>query len=381
MKLVRRKKGLEVAALGQIALDKGVMKGGVIQEEEKIVAALKAVLASVSGEKIRTRYVVVSLPDNKAFLQVIPMPKLKGQELRAAVTFEAENYIPLPLEKVYLDFEVVPPVLERADRCEVLIAALPREIVDSRISAMSKAGLVPIALELESQAVARILSQENEIKSPTIIIQIGDDKTNLVVYSENSIRFSFSIPISNRYFIETIMENANSDADGAEHLKTECGIEEFVRAAVADDVDKDKEDEKRKIFDALIPGLVDFVQQVQKCIQYYQTHDEGGTGSWKKNADKVLICGSGSNLKGLDEFLALKLNAPVQRVHPPIDIKKIESKAGGLATQNACGYATVAGLAMRALGEAGVAVSKSKPAIVAPAAKKDPRGRVRVRSK
>lgn len=380
IKLARRKGKLAAVSLGLAALEKGIIKEGIIQDGEKLAAAIKAVLAAAAGEKIRTRYVVVSLPENKAFLQVITMPKLKGNDLRAAVVFEAENYIPLPLEKVYLDFEIVPPVLERPDRCEVLIAAVPREIIDSRVCAIGKAGLVPIAMELESQALARILSKEKEMKSPTVIIQIGDAKTILAVYSENSIRFSFTIPISNRYFVETIMNSAQADAVQAERLKTECGIEEFVRPGGAKNSDAEPAGEKRKIFEALVPGLVDFVQQIQKCIRYYQTHEDVGTGSWKKNFDKVLICGSGSNLKGLDGFLALKLNAPVWQTQLPLDFDRAGLKITDQFAENEFGFAVAAGLALRALDQAG-GETKTMLKNKIPAPKKDLRRRVRVKSK
>jgi len=351
MKLAWRKGSLSVVSAGVLELEGGIVKDGVIQEEEKLAAAISRLVVNAWGQKIKTRNVVVSLPENKAFLQAIVMPKLNDQDLRAAVVFESENYIPLPLEKVYLDFEIIPPADNSLPqpRCEVLVAALPKEIVDSYLRTLYRAGLVPVAMEPESLALTRFLLQEKKLKLPTIIIQIGDAKTNLIIYSQNSVRFSFSIPISDCYFIEMIMKNTESSADQAERLKVECGIENF--AARTDDVDSKTgpRDKKGKIFEALIPGLVDFVQQIQKCIQYYQSHEENGAESYKKNFDKVLICGSGSNLKGLDEFLALKLGMPIEKFQTSLDIGRIASKTKGFEKQNPCAYAAVAGLAARAV--------------------------------
>ena len=117
---------------------------------------------------------------------MIRMPRLQGQDLRAAVTFEAENYIPLPLEKVYLDFEVISADRPAAgnDGCEILVTALPREPIDARVQAITAAGLVPVAMELESQAVVRAIFAGARTKSSTIIIQVGDAKTNLIIYWE-----------------------------------------------------------------------------------------------------------------------------------------------------------------------------------------------------
>ncbi|MFA6375932.1 MAG: type IV pilus assembly protein PilM [Candidatus Paceibacterota bacterium] len=348
---LRGGKAVAVSA-GLASIAPGIMKDGDIKDENGLVGAIKEAVGGLSGERIKTKRVVVSLPENKSFLQVIKMPKLRDEDLRAAVVFEAENYIPLPLEKVYLDYEIVPAASSQVDDggCEVLIAAFPREAVDARVQAVVKAGLVPVAMELESQAAARVIFAGKISQPPTVIFQIGDDRTNLIVYSENSIRLTFSIPISNSYFLETIAQSAQVDMKEADVLKTKRGIEEFARMSDGNQTDDLSDSpqfgaEQRKIFEALVPGLVDLVQQAKKCLQYYQTH-ETGRGMSQAPIERILICGSGSDLLGLDEFIALKLNTRVERVSPQVCMKAVEGIA---SRQSLCGFAVAGGLAMRAL--------------------------------
>ena len=364
MEVARRGNKIAAVVAGWAQIPEGAVKDGNIKNEEKLVLAIKEAMAKSAGGKITTRRVVMSLPENKAFLQVIKMPKLNDRDLRDAVVFEAENYIPLPLEKVYLDFEKVAPFFPDpdGDSEEILIVAFPREAIDSRISAATAAGLVPVALELESQAVLRALSFGRVIESPSIIIQVGDAKTNLIVYSENSIRFTFSIPISNHYFLKTIAASAKVDMDMAAFLKLRYGIEEFSNFPQGGKViDPSNDGNRRKVFEALVPGLVDFAQQIKKCVQYYQGHNNSQNPG-KEASDKILICGSGSDLKGLAGFISLKLNSPVERALPLIDAKLIESKLGG---KDLCSFSVVVGLAMRSLVEVESAV-KIKKATAAP---------------
>ena len=358
MKLARRGGKLVVSAASWVPLEAGIVKDGNVMDEDRLAGAIREAIANSAGQSFKIRRVVVSLPENKSFLQVIKMPELRDQDLRAAVVYEAENHIPLPLEKVYLDFEVVEPSGKDLTGfgCEVLIAALPREPIDARIRAIVKAGLIPVAMELESQALVRALFAGHGSKPLVVIIQIGDEKTNLIVYSGNSIRFTFSIPISNRYFLETISRNAKVSIEEAEILKTKCGIEEFIHSDAKESKDHDysafleNSNDRRKIFEALIPGLVDFIQQVKKYVQYYQTHDNNSYPASDGAPGKIFICGSGSDLKGIDEFIALKLNASVERIHPSIDTNLFEPKPGNVLTrQNFCGFSVVAGLAMRGL--------------------------------
>jgi len=98
MRLARRDGGLAVAAAGFLRLPEGAVQNGEIRDEKKVAAAI-AELAEKSGAGAG-RAAVVSLPEDKAFWQIIKMPRLDDDELRAAVIFEAENYIPLPPDKV-----------------------------------------------------------------------------------------------------------------------------------------------------------------------------------------------------------------------------------------------------------------------------------------
>jgi len=396
MKLARRGREVRVVSANIVPIPAGTVKGGDIKDEAKLVAAIKEAVGKTAGDKIRARHVVFSLQENKAFLQVIKMPKLKNQDLHAAVVFEAENYIPLPLEKVYLDFEVVADAYsQNSANCEVMIAAFPREPIDSLIRAATLAGLVPVAMELESHAILRALSFGRKLESPTVMIQIGDAKTNIIVYADNSIRFTFSIPISNRYFVETIAKSVGATLDKAAVLKRECGIEEFTYLSrdtepedvvVASDRQKiirrarqEENYDRQKIFEALVPGLVDFIQQIKKCITYYQTH-YGGRSAAKDNIGKILLCGSGADLKGLDEFIGMKLGTSVEVAGLPLkkDIFDIFEEKNGHC--DPCSFAVTFGLALRAMGWGGElpAVLKTKRIVSVP---KPPAAKRRVQVK
>lgn len=346
MKLIRHHNRLVVIAVGGGALEENIVKNGAVKDEKKLAAEIKSLVNRIIGQKTKPRYVVVSLPEKKAFLQVIKMPRLTGKEMRAAVVFQAENYIPLALEKVYLDFETIPHPLEDFYQCEVLVAAVPKEIVDSYIRVLDAAGLVCLAMELESQSVARAALAGKNLEKSAMIVHIGDIQSNVIVYARGSIRFTFTIPISNRDFITKIRDCTKTNLVEAEKLKNKCGIEEFIRPE--DGEKSGLHAEKRKIFEALIPGLIDFSQQVQKCIRYYQTHENASDFDNKK-FDKILICGNGADLRGLEEFLSLKLGLSVERLILPVGMDESVFKKNDLSGTGICGCAISAGLAMRAL--------------------------------
>lgn len=364
MRMTHHNQKMRVVCLGVAKIASGAIKGGEIKDEASVVAAIKEVIGKPLEGKMKGRHVVISLQEDKSFLQTIKMPRLGADDLRAAVVFEAENYIPLPLEKVYLDFEVINnQSLENSPSCEVLVTAFPRESIDLLIGVLNKAGLIPVAMELESQAVLRALSFGRSLESPLLIIQVGDTKTNIIIYADNSIRFTFSIPISSYYFTEVIAKSLNIDLDKANILRREYGIEGFScmddkleldRAAENDRqriIKRLKQEEdynRQRIFEALVPGLVDFMQQIKKCVAYCQTHYSGRNFA-QDGIGKILLCGSGSDLRGLDGFIAMKLGALVERVNLPIekDILDIRNNNGDCQP---CEFVVAFGLGLRATG-------------------------------
>lgn len=155
VKLKKKGKFFSLSSFGETEIKPGIISGGEIKDGKALSKMISLALKNVSGEKLKTKYVVASLPEEKSFLQVIQLPRMKEEELKKAVYFEAENYVPLPIDRVYLDSQIVPPLTNHLDHLDVLIAALPKKTVDPYLSSLKEAGLQPIFFEIESQAIAR----------------------------------------------------------------------------------------------------------------------------------------------------------------------------------------------------------------------------------
>jgi len=130
--------------------------------------------------------------------------------------------------------------------CEVLLAAIPRGPVDVLVKTIARAGLTPLVMELESAAICRTLKFEHKLETATVIVHIGDAKTNIIVYADNAVRFTFSIPISNSYFLDTIAKNLEVDILQAEELKREYGIQGFAGLKEIEEQEITNEREKIK---------------------------------------------------------------------------------------------------------------------------------------
>jgi len=337
LKIVKLKKQgnkLRFSAINESFLPSGVIQQGEIKDEKKLVQAIKRLVSGTHD--LNTRHVVVSLPEEKSFVRLIEMPKMSKQEIKGAVSFEAENYIPFSAEKVYLDSQIIKPFNRNLNHIEVLLAALPKKTIDSYVSAIYKAGLVPTSMETESHATVRALIKGQETKAPIFIIDIGATCSNFSVYFGNSIRFTSFIPFSSNKLNTAIAKSMRIELSKAEELKASYGFQQKGIMA-------------KKLFKIMLPILTEFSWEIKKHIDYYQAYVKDSEFFSNGNqVRKILLCGGGANLCGLIKFLSQETTLIVEKGNPLINLPLEDEEIKDLPRrQKLLSYTTAIGLALR----------------------------------
>lgn len=315
-----------------------IIEAGEVKDEKTLTGVLREGISKIKN--LRTKHVVCSLPEEQAFLQLIRMPRMEADELQKAIVFEAENYIPIPVKEVYLDFEIIPHLEENPDHIDVLLAAVPKRVVESYLTCFRGAGLYPIALEVESFAVARALVKRKEVQGTILLLDLGATRTGLSIFSGSSLKFTVSIPVSAGNLSEAIAKSLKIEFSKAEDVKRMHGLTERRRGG------------GKEVFDALIPILVDLVGQIKKYLEYYKTHSSHEHLSPNgEGVERVYLCGGGANLKGLPSFLASELKLPVELGNPWINILPEPLKeVPEISHEESLAYTTALGLALRGAG-------------------------------
>lgn len=338
VKLEKKGKFFDLVSWNETEIPAGIIKNGEILNKEKLIAIIKDTVKEVNGRKITTKYVVASLSEQKAFLQVIKVPKMDKDELKTAIPFEAESYIPIPVGQAYLDYEIISPSSNRSKKLEVLIGAMPKDIVDSYSFCIKEAGLMSKVLEIESQSIARALIKNHVSPSPVLIVDFGRSITSLIIFSGHSLRFTSSVNVSSQGLTKAISESLEVTLKESEKLKLKYGLE------LSDKSEKNKETVK-----AITLLVNDLVNQIKKYISYYHTHENRFlVPSEGEEIKKVLLCGSGSNLKGLAKFISSKLSVTAKIANPWVNIfPETNKKIPNISFKESLGYTTALGLAMR----------------------------------
>lgn len=311
-----------VVGYGVGSFDVSAIKDGIIVNHESLAqAAVELFEKNVIGE-INTRRVALSVPATRTYTRTITLPPIDDDEIDEAVRLEAEQYIPMPVDDLYMDHIVI----ERTEEdVEILSVAVPKKIVDSYIQFARMLGLETVAIENSILAASRLFqtdSQHQDISA--VLIDFGTVSSD-ITYHDKTVVVTGTIPHGGDEFTNVIAKKLNVSREEAHVIKTKYGI--------------GKSKKQNEIVQVLKPALDDLVKEVRRIIRYHEER----SGS-KQEIGQVITMGGGANMPGLSTYLTDNLRLPVRMYDPwqDLELHKLQPPS---ALEKAM-YVTVAGLSM-----------------------------------
>ena len=321
-----------IATYGEIAYPEGIITNGEIKDEKKLTEVLGQWYAK-EKKNIPSPFVAISLPEEKSFIRAVQIPHIKRAEVANAIRWEIENQIPLPLEAVNYDYEVIEPAREDQDHLDVIITAFPRDILEAYVRVVKGAGLEPYAIELESQSLVRACAPSLRDPEAKIIVDVGRTRTSFVIFAGGAILYTSTIESGGLIFEQYIARQLNVSIEKAAQIKIKIGL--------------NKIEHNGEVFAALTPAITIIGDELVRAIAYYETHTAHIHGA-TPTIERILISGGDANLRGLDTYLSSVLRVRVERADPlSVIIDKLAYDIPPLTRRDALVYATAIGLALR----------------------------------
>lgn len=265
--------------------------------------------------------VVIGVPTARSYSRTFVLPTSTEKALHEAVVLEADQYIPIPSDNLYIDHQII----ERSKKdITVLMSAVSRMIVDNIVASVEAAGLQPVLIEPSISAVGRVLTVTEGGDLPTVIVDIGPASTDIAILDKGSIRVTGGIAIGGNTFTVNIAKKLGVALENAHQLKVLNGLNAGPR--------------QQKLTAALSPDLDQILVEVRKVMRYY---DERISDTRK--LEQLLIVGSGSNVPGIGEYFTNSLIMPARVASPwqKLDFGKLQEPPKQFRSR----YITVAGLA------------------------------------
>jgi len=319
-----------IRSFGFAPIPVGSISDGEIQNKQQVADAIRKAFASSGPKRIKSRNVICSLPETKAFLRVITIPEMKEEEIHEAVKWEMEANIPLPLDQVYYDWQLIGDGAgAEKGKTNLLVVAIAKNVVDQTIEVLEMADVEPFGLEIESIAQARSLISEELEKKTALIVDVGDRRTSFTILDMGVPCFTSSIPLCGQSLSDAIAKNMGISFDEAEKLKFSYGI----------GVDfKDN-----TILEAVRPVLENLVSEIERSIDFYLSGLQ-----YSKSVDDIVICGGGANTKGIIPYLAKRLKREVILGDPWVNIR-LGDKLPSIDRKSSVQFSTAIGLALKGL--------------------------------
>ncbi len=291
--------------------------------EEGDYAAIANVLKKlVSQIGITSKEVNLSLPEALIFTRIIKFPLLSDEEVASAVRWEAEQYIPIPVNEAVIQYTILERNTALAS-VSVLLVAAPKVIVEKYVKVIRLAGLVPVSAETELTALSRSLSPSTGL---SMLLDMGSSTTSMSIVKDSNTVFTRSIPVAGEAFTRAVAQSLGIEPSQAEEYKKTYGLS------------PDQLEGKVKI--ALEPVLRIVVDEIKKAIQFYQSEEKGDAPG------SIIITGGASSMPDIIPFLAENLSVEAVLGDPFGKVSIDPETAKQLAPYSSI-YGSAVGLAMR----------------------------------
>ncbi|OQA04435.1 MAG: Competence protein A [bacterium ADurb.Bin400] len=265
MKLVElRKENGKNRLLGasNYALTKRILEKDKFQDKAATAEMIKKACLAAKPNPITAKKIVSALPETFVFSKTIQMPKMSPKEYEQALPMEAAQYIPIPIEEMYLDHQVL---MEHANEplVDLLLVATPKQLVDDYVEVAQMAGCELVALETKPLAAGRALLSKKEPRG-SLILEIGTVVSRISVWNRNNIMLTTTVSVGKNTILPTIKE-------GEDQLFGHSSSQQEVVEPI--------------------------VEEVTNVIRYHQNRYYS-----PKPIERILLCGSGACFKGIDKY-------------------------------------------------------------------------------
>ena len=296
--------------------------------DEPVEQRIRQTLAAVVNELgLRDDTGYIGVFGDQVFTQVLEFgfKNLRRADLDKAVGGELEGVVPVDLEDMVYCFEQIPsvpaptdpantldPSQQRgrvaapAEGMRVLSYAMRRDRAEHIIDIGQNAGFQPRGVLACGGAAAKLVAHTPSLAKvradgPVAVIDIGHDRTDIVVVHQNKAVFSRSLPRAGKQVTEAIAKNWKLPFDRAEQAKHADG---FVASAA----EPPQSDAWARISGVVIAELTPFARDLRQTLAACRAR----TGFTPIAA---LLVGGGARLRGLGSFLTEQLAIPSWRLN------------------------------------------------------------------
>jgi type IV pilus assembly protein PilM len=297
-------------------LQPGVFHEGEVLDPDGLVAALK----SVFSEHKLSKRVRLGIGNQRVIFRTLRLPAIEDpKEMEAAIRFQAQEQIPMPLDQAVLQHQVVggvPGEEGSAPQIDVVVIAARRDMISSFLEPIRRAGLEPAGIDLSSFGMIRALAgiaapaPEPALDAPVpaqeavLYCNVGD-VMNLAVARGRACLFTRVSGTGMEPIVGRLATERGLLPEHAEQWLLYVGLESEIEG-----IEGDPEiiAAARRTLQDGVAGLVD---ELRLSLDYYRALESAVPVSG------ISLCGTGSTIRGLAAAIEAQVGLPISSTRPP----------------------------------------------------------------
>lgn len=306
-------------SFGYAPIPEGLSQSDSKLDMQKIAQSIETLIKQTGTS---TKNVVSAIPGTSTFTATIDLPPMSHAELEKAIAYQAEQNLPVKLDDVRFDYQVIKEDPQTKELRVMLIAATKSK-VKQFIELLNMAKLNVLAMETSAVAMARSLSVAD---SPhAMILDIGATTSEIAVLEKGVLNQTRSFPLAGYAITRAVSQQLGLDINQAEQFKQRFGLSQDKLEG--------------QVYKASEPIIRNILDEAVRSAKFYEEQ----TGS---SIQRIILTGGSSRLPLLLEFIKSYMNVEVMYGNPWVNVS-YASKLNDSITKTAPDFATAVGLAMR----------------------------------
>lgn len=300
MQLEKTKSDLKISRFASTLTPPELVREGLLSDPEAVGSAVRELLDSVGlTAKQGTAVASIGIPGQSVVIRLMPVPKgMPNEELNDVVRQEAINNLPFPIDEANLDWCRVPGTgrmdPDGVEREDVLLGAIQKVIVDGYFRMAETAGIQLGKMDISSLAAVRALAFAGQVgkEALSLVVNIRQDATDITLVNKAVPLFSRSVLLGVETVMEAIQRSINASAEEAKELLPKI---QLLGVPTVDPRLGQAAQVTRSV-------CGDLTAEVGRSLEFYMSQ----VGMVR--VDQVIVCGAGTAIPEIDQFIANRLN-------------------------------------------------------------------------
>ena len=268
-----------------------------------------AIRTALRSAGIKSKQVVTAVGGRDVIIKKIQIERVKEQQARELMRWEAEQHVPFDMESVEMDFQILDPEAEGLEM-QVLLVAAKRELVEAKLRLLTDTGLTPAVVDVDAFALhnAFEVNHPDAMTGIVALVNIGHEVTTINILDDGVPILTRDLTVGTRRLREDLQRERGLGADDAEAL-----LQGYDRSPHLDAIMETRGEE--------------IATGIERAGAFLASSSRSGS-----QLRAVYTCGGGARVPGINENLADRLRLQVEQANPLANLKVRDGAFQSLVT-------------------------------------------------